>query len=958
MTTLDDLRRHVDLGARCGLDDVPRSDVDRQERTALQALARLETQPGIVLADEVGMGKTFEALAVIAYRLSTDPTRKAVIITPGPDLNKKWEKEIARFQYDKGMHPIGRFGTVPAAVTHVRDFLAKVRASNLVVAPISIFSAVRAGDDQAQFLTLFARWKRLPHQTVTALFRRFRDGQLEPMRDLEERPILGGLSLAEVEPHLPAAFEDIGLLYDEHGVDAFAHKDIRRKLDRARFRLLGAFLPDLDLLVVDEAHKLKNEDTVRAQAVADVFGGRFSKALFLTATPFQLGIQELRQVLGLFGRARNPGVDMAKETDHLVSAIERYQAAYDRFERTWCRLDPEVAMDLRAAYDRHGAIAGDDLTADATAVRDAVAELVQLKKDVIEPALRRWMVRSLRPHKRAYRRQELRREKPDGAARLPFLVYERFIAELFRKKDPTHKAAVEINMVSSFDAAREGQLLVGDRESMPASARPYRKLLRDVLGTMGSGAPHPKLDAVLADAVEAAGRGEKTLIFCSRVQTLEALSKRIQDVWREHVLARWREVLPGVTHEAVFSSEARGLPQLLRDRFHDTTDALYVALRENYLRTVFQDAQRWAEGHEEAIAQLATEKLRTLRTGTTSAERIDWQLLKRCVDQATLDLWAAVSPEEASSVEADLQPVRGPEFLDLGFDLVRDELEEGDGTRGDRTPTWSVSTDAAQLTIATVGLWGYLTGELFGVDREVRVRVGERIARFLTSADVTFLPDVLRFARDEGLDLSGRVESRVLLRHLERFWRSPAGRGWLERVKAFLQYFASRDREEQMNVAESLGKGRVRFARHTAEGDTREMLREAFNTPFYPMVLVVNEVMQEGLDLHRSCRRVVHHDLSWNPAQLEQRVGRVDRLGSRTEKLRVKNPDAKLEILVPLIERTIDDRLYRTVKTREKWLEFLLGAPPKVGEASFEGEASVPLPERLTEELRVNLAPI
>ena len=46
------------------------------------------------------------------------------------------------------------------------------------------------------------------------------------------------------------------------------------------------------------------------------------------------------------------------------------------------------------------------------------------------------------------------------------------------------------------------------------------------------------------------------------------------------------------------------------------------------------------------------------------------------------------------------------------------------------------------------------------------------------------------------------------------------------------------------------------------------------------MVLIANEVMQEGLDLHRSCRRVVHHDLPWNPAQLEQRVGRVDRLGS------------------------------------------------------------------------------
>ena len=26
------------------------------------------------------------------------------------------------------------------------------------------------------------------------------------------------------------------------------------------------------------------------------------------------------------------------------------------------------------------------------------------------------------------------------------------------------------------------------------------------------------------------------------------------------------------------------------------------------------------------------------------------------------------------------------------------------------------------------------------------------------------------------------------------------------------------------------------------------------------MVLIANEVMQEGLDLHKNCRRIVHHE--------------------------------------------------------------------------------------------------
>ena len=38
------------------------------------------------------------------------------------------------------------------------------------------------------------------------------------------------------------------------------------------------------------------------------------------------------------------------------------------------------------------------------------------------------------------------------------------------------------------------------------------------------------------------------------------------------------------------------------------------------------------------------------------------------------------------------------------------------------------------------------------------------------------------------------------------------------------------------------------FARHTRGGESRERLREAFDTPLYPMILIANEVMREGLE--------------------------------------------------------------------------------------------------------------
>lgn len=63
------------------------------------------------------------------------------------------------------------------------------------------------------------------------------------------------------------------------------------------------------------------------------------------------------------------------------------------------------------------------------------------------------------------------------------------------------------------------------------------------------------------------------------------------------------------------------------------------------------------------------------------------------------------------------------------------------------------------------------------------------------------------------------------------------------------------------------------------EGEVTRMekVREAFNSPFWPFVLVSTSVGQEGLDFHPYCHSVVHWNLPSNPVDLEQREGRVHR---------------------------------------------------------------------------------
>lgn len=47
------------------------------------------------------------------------------------------------------------------------------------------------------------------------------------------------------------------------------------------------------------------------------------------------------------------------------------------------------------------------------------------------------------------------------------------------------------------------------------------------------------------------------------------------------------------------------------------------------------------------------------------------------------------------------------------------------------------------------------------------------------------------------------------------------------------------------------------------------------------LVLLATDAAGEGLNLHHACRCVVHLELPWNPVRLEQRTGRVDRIGQQ-----------------------------------------------------------------------------
>lgn len=80
-------------------------------------------------------------------------------------------------------------------------------------------------------------------------------------------------------------------------------------------------------------------------------------------------------------------------------------------------------------------------------------------------------------------------------------------------------------------------------------------------------------------------------------------------------------------------------------------------------------------------------------------------------------------------------------------------------------------------------------------------------------------------------------------------------------------------------------------------------------------VLLSSEVGSEGIDL-QFCRVIVNYDLPWNPMKIEQRIGRLDRLGQKAAQILIWNI---------FYGDTIDDRIYNRLYQRLRIFENALG---------------------------------
>jgi len=104
-------------------------------------------------------------------------------------------------------------------------------------------------------------------------------------------------------------------------------------------------------------------------------------------------------------------------------------------------------------------------------------------------------------------------------------------------------------------------------------------------------------------------------------------------------------------------------------------------------------------------------------------------------------------------------------------------------------------------------------------------------------------------------------------------------------------------------------------------GQVNKTLVQQFRMPGYPFVLVTTELLQEGEDLHPFCSSVHHYGIAWTPSAMEQRIGRIDRVRSQTDRRlcgAAKAPEGEhlLQVFYPHLEDTVEVLQVRRVLNR------------------------------------------
>ena len=192
------------------------------------------------------------------------------------------------------------------------------------------------------------------------------------------------------------------------------------------------------------------------------------------------------------------------------------------------------------------------------------------------------------------------------------------------------------------------------------------------------------------------------------------------------------------------------------------------------------------------------------------------------------------------------------------------------------------------------------------------VEMGATIAD-RTSEELLLLDNAIAALNDVGETDS---KARVLVDRLEGLFQKQPD----EKVIVFTQF-----RETQRHLEELFtGRGwEVSVFHGEMNADAKDRAIEQFKKNSGSQVLISTEAGGEGRNL-QFCHFLVNYDLPWNPMKVEQRIGRIDRIG-QTQPISIFNL---------WVKDTVEERVLDILENRIRLFEETVGGlDPILGDA-------------------------
>jgi len=265
------------------------------------------------------------------------------------------------------------------------------------------------------------------------------------------------------------------------------------------------------------------------------------------------------------------------------------------------------------------------------------------------------------------------------------------------------------------------------------------------------------------------------------------------------------------------------------------------------------------------------------------------------------DVHEHVAKRRAVALELVFTP-REQQLYDAVTALIRKENKRQGGTSA--TAQWRLTTPQRRIASSVQGMVEHYREEaVFDAEEE--------------EASIVEL--------SEESDDEDEIAIRTRVASLVRTWPSDAADAKYDRLRTLVDEVQRSDRVNKIIVFATF-KHTLRYLnrRLNADGVTALMLSgdtpfdqrpgiiERFRSDPNVIALLCSRVGSEGLDF-QFCSALVNYDLPWNPMDVEQRIGRLDRIGQESDTILIVN-----FWTIGTIEERILRRLYERVGIFER----------------------------------------